>query len=223
MSWVLTESLEASGVAGKPRECLQPMQINAWLDNHPRKTTADYLRHCLDESKTPNEVSCVRVHWKAWRELPGRLGISSLVALHSYLGKPKYVLTTRRDKDAQAVSMVKAYQTGRFFKIKDKPDPPEKAPAKFDAARIEAAVKNLGEQEANWRAFFTEIKATPVEYVFEDALIAGNDAACKAVLAGLGIDTVGITIPESKFLPASDDVNSDWLTKLAAERKKPKK
>jgi LPS sulfotransferase NodH len=156
---------------------------------------------------TANGVFSLKVHWRDWAEVQRRYALDE-----TWFPQPvRWVHITRRDTVAQAVSRVRADQTGRW--VSHGAERWHEA-AVYDRAAILAAYREVRDGDAAWRAHFTRGGIQPVEVVYEE-LVDDYEGTIMRVAAALGeqIDTV----PAPRLQRQADEVNLDWTRRFRAD------
>lgn len=134
-------------------------------------------------------------------------------------GDTRYVYLSRRDKLAQAISMVKAEQTGLWHKTADGAELERLSPPKppvYDAQRIREKRDELAAVDAEWPIWFAQEGIEPLSLAYED-LSADPQGTLAQVLAALGLDpalAAGANTPTAKL---SDEINQQWADRFRAE------
>ena len=139
--------------------------------------------------------------------------------LERVFGPLRYVHLTREDKVAQAVSLVKAKQTGLWHlhadgSERERYSPPAKLI--FDVAAIEAEVDALIGDDESWRAWFEQQAIEPMRVSYE-VLAADPTATVVQICTSLGIelpDDVAIAPGTAKL---ADALNQRWAERYRAE------
>lgn len=235
-SWLLSESLEATGLAGSPREYFNEVTEEEKFREWGVASYADYLPRVLDLGSTPNGVFGVKCHWYQFAQLPAKLGQvpgcegleapELLAELFPGLG---YVWLTRRDKARQAVSLYRARRTGQWWRIADyEPfSPPAEsaepgssaAPAiEFDFAAIERLERVAVEQEAKWREHFDRAGVEPLVVAYED-LVDSFVPQVRRVLRFLDVTVPkGLRI-ETRLRRQADALSEEWVERYVGMRR----
>lgn len=116
-----------------------------------------------------------------------------------------FVHLTRADVLAQAISLVKAYQTGRYRST----DAVAGRSVQFDARAIRAAIDRITAANAYWEAFFARRGIAPLRLIYEDVMADLPDALAR--VGGLvgGTPTLG---PDwhPTLKPQRNGVSADW-------------
>ncbi|MCC6000585.1 MAG: sulfotransferase [Pararhodobacter sp.] len=140
--------------------------------------------------------------------------------LHAAFGKTLFIHLSRGDKLAQAVSRVKARQTGLWHQAPDGTEierlsPP--APPHYDHARIAATLAELERADTAWNDWFAVQRIKPLRVSYE-AL-----AADPAVQVARICTALGQTLPQGTDLTPpvavlADDTNADWIARFRIEQ-----
>lgn len=123
-----------------------------------------------------------------------------------------YIRLTREDRLAQAISGVKALQTGGWHSGIATTLKPQ-----FDAAMITAQLAKIADWEAQWDAFFAQHALTPLQLTYEE-LTANLPAALEAVAGhiGLPLEAGEAQSLTPRIARQSDAVNAEWREAYAA-------
>ncbi len=205
-STLLCRALWDTDQAGSPKEYLNPMQVRDWearlaptrlarrlhrglrgplvgMAGRGRWSDArlwSYLQRVQRRRTTPNGWFGLKLHWhhhRRWFVAPRREPSTSL-------GSIRWVLLTREDRIAQAVSWVRALQTGRWASWQ----PPAQR-GRYDPHAIARALRWIQEGEAGWRRWLQIRGITPLCLSYEDLV---EDWAHTLELV---FDTLGIEAP----------------------------
>jgi len=186
------EMLRETGLAGDPHEYLNQRYIAGFLRTREDKTrkldVKDYLAQLERRRTSPNGVFGVKIHFEHLESLwKGR----KKAAAAFLRGFDKFVLLTRRDKIAQAVSLYKARETQIWssldYDFLDADDPRRAIKPGFDAVRIAKALSDLIADETHWRTLLESQSLPYVELCYED-VVADYAGQRTKLLAALGID-----------------------------------
>lgn len=141
---------------------------------------------------------------------------SDRARLEAAFGPLRFVHLARGDRVAQAVSLVRARQTGLWHRAADGSElertaPP--APPRFDAAAIGREHAALQAAEAGWAAWFAAEGISPLRLRYED-LAADPAAALARVLAVLGLPAPAQALPPTARL--ADATSAEWAARFRA-------
>ena len=205
-STLLCDLLTASGAAGRPNSYLRSQDIEYWtrLWGVERPTTmsdsefnSTYLAAMKGAGSADTGIFGLRLMWDTVSDIERRLILAfgetaDFAALvQRALGTTLFIHLSRRDKDAQAVSLVRAEQTGLWHVAADGSERERTAPPKapsFNAARIGSARERLLFGDANWSSFFDQCAIKPLKIIYED-LAKDPQSTLAQILSMLGRDT----------------------------------
>ena len=232
-SWLLSEGLTATSIAGNPREWFNIQQEQAtraqWrIDNQTDLTFEGYLKAVQQKGMTSNGVWGVKLHHFQLADLPNRFPVRSGwsdLAPSDLLSKmfpdAKYVWLTRRDKVRQAISLYLAYQTDQWWSIGGSRVQQEQGSANdvpFDPDAIAAFHALLEQNERNWQAFFESSRIMPLVIEYEH-LAADYAGTIRKVLHWLGIPRAErAVIPAPRLRRQSDARSQEWAARYAEFR-----
>ena len=213
--------MKNSGLAGWPEEYFWRDDEPFWSEQWNVSTYADYLDKAIEQGSTSNGVFGAKVmmgggyfeHFVSnLAQLPeykdGDMSVPELVSrtfpnLH-------YVWVTRRNKVRQAVSWLKAIQTGIWAWTEDEPPALEREPEfKFEA--IDHLVQEIVMREASWQEYFAAGGIGPSVVVYENLIPAYEETAMR-VLEYLGIPVhPDLVFGERKMRKQADEVSEEWV------------
>lgn len=230
-STLLCEMLGATGVAGRPNSFFRPVDIlwwaKAWGVPYPYGADGpefdrDYLSAMRREGSAGTGVFGLRLMWdsvtEASRRLSVALGTDRDVALNleAAFGPTLFIHVSRSDKIAQAVSRVRAEQSGVWHLAADGTvlEGDESAqPTVYDGNRIADLVDELRSHDEAWSRFFEDRGISPLRLVYED-VTANPWAALGSILAGLGLDpAIARSIPV-KTAKMADEESRIWVERF---------
>lgn len=204
-STLLCEMLIASGVAGEPASYYRQQSIPHWAERWnlaPPRGDDDsefdrrYLSAMLDAGRNGTGIFGIRLMRgsvdDAVRRLDGVFGGSADVParFQQAFGPTLYIHLSRRDKVAQAVSLVRAEQSGLWHLAADGSvfeGTATPSPVSYDGERLRAVFNERNEDDAAWEEFFATHQIAPLRLVYE-TLTADPQSALADILATLGQD-----------------------------------
>ena len=229
-SWLLSEGLAASGRAGNPREWFneleEPPFRDRWRLAHASELPFEhYLAQAQAASTTSNGVCGLKLHFDQFRNLPRKLaslqgyrGLNSEQCLAKLLPRARFIWLSRRDKVRQAVSLLLAIRTGRWWSIDGvRPEFPlgDSREPEFDAEHIALLERQLLASDAGWQAHFRRQDITPLMVPYED-LQADYGGTVARVLEWLGVATAAAApLPVPRLQRQSDDRNEAWVARYS--------
>lgn len=229
-SQLFCELLRNTRVAGWPAEYYLPRaEATRYADESPRRAGPEalrldggYLARVLRTRVTRNGVFGLNVMRGYFDEFvdwlaevrPDVAAQAPAARLATVFGDPAYVHLTRRDKVRQAVSLIRARDTGAYQRHHAETRPFTR---EFDAELVDRTVADLEAQDAGWHAFFAISGVTPVPVAYED-LVARPDEVLADVLTRLGVDpsTGGGAVPRTR--KQADDRSEEWVTRYREVR-----
>lgn len=220
-SYLLCDALALTGIAGRPQECFHSARFRDFPAQPDHAAYAAYFEQIARECTTSNGVFGAKVLW--WqlkdlvlklRELPEYRGIGAGELLESWLPDARYIRLTRRDKLRQAVSHLKAIQTGAWWEMpvwtRTHPSMERPQPT-FDAEALDFWIRRNSVHEAAWQLLFEERGIQPLEIVYED-FVEAPAATTRRVLAELQIPAPpDLAIGPPRYEKQADDTSDEWV------------
>lgn len=231
-STLLCRTLWDTGLVGAPSEYLNPMQIRDWevrfgspvarLAHLPLGGPLLALVGCGRWTQARRRAHLARVvarrtgawfglkihrhHFERWfpDADPARL-------LGPHVAPIRWVRLTRRDRVAQAVSWVRALQTGRWAGDRGSLVPP-----RYSRRAITGALARIARDEAAWDAFFADRGLDPLALTYEE-LATDLDGAVRAVLRWLEVPAPD-RLPDPSLPRQADARTRRWIARFRAGR-----
>lgn len=197
----LVRALMSTGVLGYPFEyfsrgaCLREMRTD------PGRGVASLLRH----ASTPNGVYGAKLFSDQFDMLAPADWIARLPNLH-------FVHLERADLLGQAISLLRASQTGRFISSE-----PALAQPRYDAGAILRLIRRLAGNQARWRSYFARNGIAPLHLLYED-VAADPQAAARAIGRLLALDQdPRVDLARVSTEIQRDVVTEEWRARFLAE------
>ena len=134
-------------------------------------------------------------------------------------GRTLFIHLSRTDKVEQAVSCLKAEQTGLWHVAADGSDlervGPPRAP-EYDGQKLQAWVEAMTGYDRDWNAWFDAEAITPVRIAY-DELSADPNGSVRRVLRALGLDPSAADRVSPSIRKMADDTNRDWAARFRTE------
>lgn len=155
-----------------------------------------YLAAVIREGTAGTGTFGLRLMWSsvadASRRLDAMEGDRADVAARfaKAFGPTLYIHLSRQDKLAQAISLIRAEQSGLWHRSVDGTERERTAPHQtpiYDASRIAEATSELQNDDAAWTGFFSARGLTPLRLSYE-TLTAAPETALREILSALGQD-----------------------------------
>jgi LPS sulfotransferase NodH len=216
-SWLLSEGLYRTGIAGRPQEYFVGVYEQVCFERWGVSTYAEYLDKVIEVGTTPNGVFGAKAHWDQFKELPPRLRQlpgSEEMAMPELMSRlfPNlhYIWITRRDRVRQAISYHKANQTDRWSNIDGLKYPETKDPT-FNFERIDFLLKLIVANEAAWQQYFNESGVKPLVVVYEE-LEQAYEATIRQALLDLHITLpANLVITKPRLKKQADLITEEWV------------
>jgi trehalose 2-sulfotransferase len=234
-STLLCQALGATGLVGLPREYLLPSWFESghrtfgaptptrqeqrrrlrarlllrrqwWEYRHIESSTLPaYVDGAVRRRTTSNGVFSLKIHWASYVRERDLHGFS-----FEMLPQPiTWIHIQRRDLVAQAVSYVKANQSG-VFAVSGR-GPRFSSPVHYDDEALVEAFHRARDGARHWSDFFARSGITPIEVTYE-ALDTDYEATIARVLAELGFPDVDV--PSAIHVRQADEVNEEWAARF---------
>ncbi|HET6251271.1 MAG TPA: DUF6065 family protein [Tepidisphaeraceae bacterium] len=230
-SWLLSEGLALTSVAGNAREWFQDeeerAQSAAWgIDRPTPGNYASYLARVFQNGSTANGVFGAKIMYYQFVDLPAKIarvrpGASPSVAqsLSAVFSQLQYIWLRRRDTARQAISYHRACQTDVWWQIEGEANPMRPgttAEPVFDAQAITRLERELVQNDLSWQKFFENNGIAPLTLFYED--LADDYVGVLAdVLKWLGQEDVDlVSIPPPRLKKQADAQTEEWLARYLA-------
>jgi len=222
--YLLAEALQSTRIAGRPRECFEPLAQKECVERQAIKSTTEYFEQVLAAGTTPNGVFGAKVLWHQFLHLMAQLrliqgkGRSDLDLLRHTFPDLRYVFLTRGDKVRQAVSYDRAIRTGVWWSIgtnaggNRQPPAPAAVPSPpFDFEQIDDWVTRLTEFETSWRRHFQRLGVEPFEVAYED-FVGSYESTVLAILRYLDLPvSEALKVAPPRLRKQADLVSEEWV------------
>jgi LPS sulfotransferase NodH len=235
-SWLLSESLASTSVAGNPREWFHAAQEQdhraRWRMTHASDLAyVDYLRHIRSRATTRNGICGIKVHYYQFAELREKLAHTPAahrsrgVELSDFLPNIRYLWLTRRDKARQAISYYRAVQTNQWWLIDGEATGEGEEPSiaatppiepEFDPHHIRRLERLLVDHDERWAAYFKAHGIDPLVVHYED-LLEDRHRQIVRVLQWLGVrEPEHVALPPPRLRRQATARTEDWLVRYTA-------
>ena len=227
-STLLCDLLAGTGVAGNPHSFFRREDLAEYAEEFGLSSSGidrAYLDAVIREGTGDTVIFGVRIMWETFGELDAALdrihpGLPGAPArLERAFGKVLFVHLTRADKVAQAVSFLKAQQTGLWHRYADGSErermaPPK--PAEFDSAQLADLVARLTAADAGWANWLVAHGIEPVRVDYDD-LSRDPKAELAKVLRALGRDPAIAERVEIRAGKLADAESAEWAERYRRE------
>ncbi|MER8806498.1 Stf0 family sulfotransferase [Mesorhizobium australicum] len=227
-STLLCKLLAATRTTGDPHSFYRRQDVSEWAEEWnlpPRDLMREpefqlaYLNAAIDAGKGGTEIFGLRLMRENLDELSAILdrtfpGLASDKArFERAFGRVLYVHLSRENKLAQAVSLVKAEQTGLWHVASDgteiervgSPGEP-----RYDFQRIRDEVAKLEAYDAAWNTWFAEQDITPLRIGYE-WLSSSPAATLISICQALGLQPPNAGDVKPAVAKLADATSLDWI------------
>jgi LPS sulfotransferase NodH len=231
---MLCKLLAATGVAGRPASLFHEGSVDAWLayfslDPIAGETEAHTLkrvfRSAIDQGTDGTGIFGLRLQRHSFDFFMEKLAVlfpgrqSDCERLTAAFGQTLFIHLTRTDKIGQAVSYVRAQQSGLWHRAPDGTELERLSEPRglaYDREVIGASFDAFTAYDRDWRDWFARFGMAPLEITYE-SLSADPQAALHRVLDSLGVDTRAAegVVPGTAKL--ADAVSRDWAARFARD------
>ena len=216
-SWMLCSGLSQTGIAGQPVEFFGQTLWEELMNNRSLlklNDIQDFMGRVMEVSTTPNGVFGTKLpanHAGMFlRRVADDLGrpISSLrEALESEFPNLEYILLTRENKVAQAISLYRAVMGGEWLRTEANAGR-KAAHVNYDHFGIQRCYEDVIASDAYWEAFFTHHSLDVFRLTYEE-LLSDYPGTMRRLLKFLGLPW-HIDIPQPKTLKLADEQSLAW-------------
>jgi LPS sulfotransferase NodH len=234
-SSLLIGLLDSTGVAGHPQPYFREDDEELWAERWrlTRTTQGGYdpgafVRAARAAGSSGNGVFGAKLMWGALDELAGKIAAFSpdlagradqRALLERAFGRTRFVYLHRADTVAQAVSWLRAEQTGTWYvgghgEISGQARTGRQEA--YDRDRIGGIVRMIEEHNAGWEQWFTAHGIRPHRLRYED-LRADTAAATRTLLDFLGLSLPPGRTPTTYYQRQADDVSAAWIARYRAD------
>lgn len=238
-STYFANTLRSAGCFGMPEEWLHPYNYEPLLARKgltPEVPVRTLINCIWERATTDNGVFAVKTMWdrfeillqKAREEyensgtlrgsVPDRL---DWPCVRDLFPDSRIILLTRRDRVGQAVSYIRAHQTGVWHRIEGSKAgvvdtiPNGQQRNYFDPAFIKLIMDNFAWQEESWRKLFWLECIKPLEIEYE-SFVQNKSVVVRQVAALMGISTDAVNdAVEVANKPVHDTLNKQWRSLYA--------
>jgi LPS sulfotransferase NodH len=227
---LLCDLLAEAGVTGRPDSFYRRQSISDFAAELGVAGGPDferrYLAAIIAAGRGGTDLFSMRVMWPSLPEMSQKLAglfpaeTTDAGRMTAAFGTPLYLFIERQDKVAQAISRIKAEQSGLWHRAADgsvREQGGEYRAPKYDAAAIEASIAESTAHVAEWRRWFAREAIVPIELSYEQ-LSADPAAAIAGLLSALGRDPGIASRISPRTARLADAQSREWAERFARER-----
>lgn len=233
-STMLCDLLAGTGVAGCPDSFYRRQSIPDFASEFG-VTVSDgidgpdfdraYLDAVLREGSGDTGMFGLRLMWRSVTELSARLGrlypgvASDAARFELAFGQLRYLYLSREDKVAQAVSRLRAEQSGLWHRNADGSERERvaaHAAPSYDALGLRGFIEEAAADEAAWARWFAENAIKPIRLTY-DQIAADPRATLEGVLSALRLDASRAATVSVKTARMADGESRAWAARYRSE------
>lgn len=230
-STLLCKLLSATGVSGHPGSYFHEPSLAAWREDLNvdvmREEGERALLHrifatAIEKGTRGTDLFGLRLQRHSFDFFMKQLailhpdGASDLARLEAAFGKTLFIHLTRTDKVDQAVSFVRAEQSGLWHKAPDGTELErlsEPQPLEYDPVALQECHDRFTRFDLEWTDWFASEGISPLRMTYED-LAADPQAALRQVLEHLGCDGSEADNVVPGVAKLADATSADWITRF---------
>jgi LPS sulfotransferase NodH len=235
-STLLCKLLAATGIAGNPDSYFHRPSISDWLADlgltrkpsvPERELLEAIFRAAIAKGTLDTGIFGLRLQRHSFDFFTEKLAVlypehsNDVERFQAAFGRTLFVHLTRRDKVAQAVSYVKAQQTGLWHAAPDGTElerlSPPQEPA-YDASEIRTRLEEMTAHDHSWEHWFATLEIDPLRITYEE-LSEGPVETLRVILDHLGLEREAADDVEPGVAKLSDNINQDWVACFRSEQK----
>lgn len=234
-STLLCRLLAETGVAGKPASHFHEPSLAEWaqrlgVEPEAAASEREVVEVCIQaarsQGRSDNGIFGLRLQRPSFAFFFSHLALvhpgasSDRDRFEGVFGRTLFIHLSRTDKVEQAVSCLKAEQTGLWHVAADGSDVERIGPPRepeYDGPALQAWVDAMTGYDRDWNAWFASEAIEPVRISYDD-LSADPKGTLRRVLAALGLDPAAAAQVSPSVRKMADDTNRAWVTRFRAER-----
>lgn len=235
-STLLCRLLRKVGTAGFPGSHFHEPSLDEWLAYYgldqtqfrgPKDALAAVFEAALDYGRGKSNIFGLRLQRRSFDFFADQLRVlypsraNDTARINAAFGETLFVHLTRDNKLDQAISYIRAQQSGLWHAAPDGTEIErlsEPKDPKYDAAAISAQLAAFKRMETEWEDWFSKEGLTPIRVTYSE-LSAAPYATLTSVLDALGLDpdpNAEITPPTAKL---ANEINAEWAERFRREQR----
>lgn len=234
-STLLCDLLASTGRAGNPNSYFHRPSISDWLnsfeltveDSAPeRAVLAAIFKAAIAKGSLDTGVFGLRLQQHSFEFFIHKLSIlysaepNDAQRFQKAFGRTAFLYLVRQDKLKQAISCVKAEQTGLWHMASDGTQLERLSPPQtptYDANRIKACITEMEASERRWKKWFKQEEIHPLQITYK-ALSNNPIKTLLEVLIFLGIEYDPDHCVKPGVAKMADSVSQDWVNRYRDEK-----
>ncbi len=202
-------------------ERLKEVRINEAKIDWDKKDLNEFMEEIFSSTTTFNGLSGFNIHWQHLEHLVRVLHnttrhehVSVWNIASCFPPRVKYIYLTRKDKVRQAISLLKAEQTG-IWRMENGANRESSRDPVFDLNYISKFMVELKRQERSWEKFFRKNKISPLRLEYEEYIKDTRETLVK-ILKHLEMPIPEKLAVTTNLLKQSDALSEEWVRKYYA-------
>ena len=233
-STLLCRMLAATGIAGDPNSYFHGSSVSEWLSDldltfdmnveplHVLRSVFDSVR---DRGTGDTGIFGLRLQRRSFDFFIRQVSVmqpglsSDFERFHAVFGRTLFIHLSRVDKLEQAISFLKATQTGLWHMAPDGTELERlSAPQEpvYDAARIAHYLAELRALDEDWCKWFAKENINPLRITYEELSTDPNQTVAR-VLQRLGMDPGAAKEGRPVVAKMADITNQRWAARFLEE------
>jgi LPS sulfotransferase NodH len=232
----VVQALGGDRCRGESGLLFSPSSISDWLADlgvtrkgsvPERELLEAIFRTAIAKGTLNTDIFGLRLQRDSFHFFTEKLGVlypehsNDFERFQAAFGRTFFVHLTRRDKVAQAVSYVKAQQTGLWHAAPDGTElerlSPPQEPA-YDASEIRTRLEEVTAHDHGWEYWFASSEIAPLRITYEE-LSDGPVETLRVILDHLGLEGETADGVELGVAKLADNINQDWVARFRSEQK----
>jgi LPS sulfotransferase NodH len=234
-STLLCNLLAVTGVAGRPESYFHHPSISDWLaylgitpdvSIPERGVLRAVFRSVIAKGSLETGVFGMRLQRHSFKFFSKKLAVlyqglpNDLRRFEAAFGRTLFVHLTRENKVDQAVSYVRAHQTGLWHRAPDGTELERLSPPRepyYDADEIRTQFDEMIALDHEWESWFTSEGIDPLRITY-GSLSADPIGTVRSLLNHLGLNREAANGVEPGVAKLADEINEEWAARFCAER-----
>lgn len=233
-STLLCRLLRQCDQAGFPGSHFHEPSLEKWLgyyglrrDEFGKKTEA--LRAVFDAAiafgKAGDDIFALRLQRHSFEFFAGQLALlyplrqTDKSRIEAAFGRTLFIHLTRENKLNQAISYVKAEQSGLWHRAPDGTELErlsEPREPRYDRVAISSKLTQFAQMEAEWQAWFSKECISPLRLTYDELSLAPY-ATLTRVLGAIGLKSAHVREQAPPVAKLADATNAEWAERFRAE------
>jgi LPS sulfotransferase NodH len=233
-STLLCRLLAETGVAGRPASHFHEPSLAEWtrrlgVDPGAGASEGEIVETCIQAAlargRSDNGLFGLRLQRPSFDFFFSRLtllcpdDVTERPRFERVFGRTLFIHLSRADKVEQAVSCLKAEQTGLWHVAADGSDLERVGPPRepeYEGQALQAWVDAMVGYDRDWKAWLDAEAITPVRIDYDD-LSRDPQGTVRRILAALGLDPAAADQISPSVRKMADETNRDWVARFRAE------